>query len=49
MSANFALDYKLKLEGVESIKGGNKKMIECYKIAMMAMSAEKEIPKFREE
>jgi len=44
MSANFALDYNLKLEGVETIKGGNKKMIECYKIAMTAMSSDVSYP-----
>jgi len=44
MSANFALDYNLKLEGVETIKGGNKKMIECYKISMTAMSSDVSYP-----
>lgn len=44
MSANFALDYTLKLEGVESIKGGDKKMVECYKIAMTAIISEVSYP-----
>ena len=44
MSANFALDYNLKLKGVETIRGGNKKMVECYKIKMTAKSSDVSYP-----
>lgn len=44
MSANFALDYELVLEKVETIRGGNKKQIECYKIQMSAKSADVSYP-----
>lgn len=44
MSANFALDYKLKLEGRESIKDGSKKLRECYKISMEAISGDVSYP-----
>ena len=44
MSANFALDYKLTLEGKESIKDGSKKLRECYKISMEAISSDVSYP-----
>jgi len=44
MSANFSLDYALKLEAIESIKGGNRKMVECYKISMKAISEDVSYP-----
>ncbi len=44
MSANFAKDYKLKLEGTEHIKDGSKKQRECYKISMEAISDDVSYP-----
>ncbi len=44
MSANFALDYKLTLEKIESIRGGDKKQILCYKISMEAISDDVSYP-----
>lgn len=44
MSANFALDYNLTLDGIESIKGGDKKQVECYKISMTAISDDVSYP-----
>jgi len=44
MSANFALDYDLKLDGMETIKDGSKKMRTCYKISMSAISDEVSYP-----
>lgn len=44
MSANFALDYNLTLDGIESIQGGDKKQVECYKISMTAISDDVSYP-----
>ena len=44
MSANFALDYRVKLEGKETIKDGSKKQRACYKISMEAISADVSYP-----
>lgn len=44
MSANFALDYKLTLLGIRSIKGGDKKKRDCYKISMEALSNDVSYP-----
>lgn len=44
VSANFALDYKLTLEKEESIRGGDKKQVLCYKIKMKAVSNEVSYP-----
>lgn len=44
MSANFALDYKLTLEKEETIRGGNKKQILCYKITMHALNNDVSYP-----
>lgn len=38
MSANFVNDYKLKLMGIETVKNGEKKQREAYKIVMHAKS-----------
>ena len=44
MSANFARDYALTLEGKETIKDGAKKQRECYKISMKAISSDVSYP-----
>lgn len=44
MSANFSLDYSLKLQTIETIKNGAGKKTECYKIVMKALSVDVSYP-----